>query len=607
MLAYLILTGRDGAPVDEGLIASFDVDDPAEVPFHPAERIVWRNEDGRTVFFGWQAFTGVAGMGAHWAVDERGLTAFAGHCWPKETGWDHGSGMSWAEQLQRFLGDQPDLLAAREALYGHFCLITLPNQGAGAVVSDFANMHELFFAEHATVACISNRAGLCARAVATPGASPRRSLTGAGWLIGEGWPLDNESGYWDVERPPFGTHVSIDPWQGARVLELPRSPLLAARESADSSGDAALDDIERDLRFTIRAIADLPVPDREFGLSGGKDSRMLLGIILSEGLADRFRFVTQGSPERADVRVAEMIATRFGLDWRREDQDDRSAEHELENVRWHTGLVEGMTSAWSASASYAFTPGVSLTGIGGENLRPGVMETYCGAGARTATELVATMQKRHVFDRLGIMRPAASAYYRRFLTEWVDDQTMRGSSLDSISAIYTYGLLGYTRNAPVCTWSERMRLNPFVTPVCARFRPEVDRRQAKRFSIDLIRRCHVDLGKLPLAGDSWLEEEIGHLPDAEEYRRVDPIASESPAASTWRVRRYADYQPMLESILLDPGNPIYELLVTDRVVDRIATGDAHPGRTRLIWGLLTAAIWMGHHELPGKIVPPAVG
>jgi hypothetical protein len=604
MLAYLVLAGNDGAPVDEGLISRFDRDDLPDLPFEPAERIVWRNQDGGVVFIGWQAFTDFAGIGSHWVVDDRGLTAFSGHCWPRETGWDHRGGQSWATYLRAFLRDHEDLLDAREALYGQFTLIDLPSQGAGSIVPDFANVHQLFFARQDAFACISNRAGLCARAVTPPGTTPARSLSGAGWLISEGWMLDDETGYWDVERPPFGSHISIDPTAGAKVRRLPRSPLVA-QESTPFPADYAvvLDEVERDLRSTMRAIAALPIADREFCLSGGKDSRMLLGVILSEGLEHRFHFVTQGPPERADVRSAQQIAARFGLDWRNEDLSDRTAEDEMDNVLRHTAMVEGLTSAWSASQTFTCSPGATIKGIVGESLRWGRVAS-CGIGARTERELLEQMQQKRVVDPLGVLRPEAREYYRNFLADWVHELAVGGQALESISAIYTHGLLGYTRNAPLCTWSPRLELSPFISPACARanHRLAADKRPDPRFPIDLLRRCSVELSKLPLAATPWTEQEIAHLPDAEDYRRVQPLLPVSSAASTWRVKRYGDYRPMVESYLLDPENPIHALVDAERLAGRIATGDAHPGRTRLIWGALTASVWMGRHERPTRIV-----
>src|SRR5215207_3274023 len=137
MLAYLVLAGRNGAPVDENIIQRI-ASDPLELPFEPDERIVWTSPDQSRVFLGWQAFTELAGIGSHWVVDDaHRLTAFSGHCWPRATGWKHDAGQSWATQLHAWLGDDPDLVAVREELFGNFTVISLPDTGPGCVIPDW--------------------------------------------------------------------------------------------------------------------------------------------------------------------------------------------------------------------------------------------------------------------------------------------------------------------------------------------------------------------------------------------------------------------------------------------------------------------------------------
>jgi hypothetical protein len=41
---------------------------------------------------------------------------------------------------------------------------------------------------------------------------------GAGWLLCAGSMLDEESGYWDAQHLPFGSHLVIDPRAGATVV-----------------------------------------------------------------------------------------------------------------------------------------------------------------------------------------------------------------------------------------------------------------------------------------------------------------------------------------------------------------------------------------------------
>jgi hypothetical protein len=599
MLAYLMLAGRNGDPVDDELIHRFARDLLPELPFHPDERIVWRSPDKSVAFLGWQAFTEVAGIGSHWLSDDRGVTAFTGHCWPRDTGWAHGTGQSWASQLRTWLRTAPPLPDSREALFGQFTIISLDAAGVGWIVPDWAGAEQLFAAESDEITACSNRATLCAQAITPAGIAPLRSLTGAGWLICEGWMLDRDSGYWEVERPPAGSAVRIERGRGAQVIEPGRSPLLPAPDEPSATYDELLAEAERDLRATVRAIAALPVEDRMLSLSGGKDSRTLAALILSEGLQDRFRFATHGSPERADAIAAKAVATRFGLDWSLRDMADRSAEDELENVLLHTWLMEGMTSAWGAFVRPAFSPNLTVTGVAGEGLRWGPIASS-GGGASTTEDILAGLRKTSPIDPLRVLRPDARDYYRGFVRDWVDRMVDDGIPLNSIPSIFKQEPLVHSRNGPDYTWSPRLRINPYVAPSCLRsnHRLPIEQRPDYRFHLDLQRRCNIELSKMPFAESTWPEAAYRQLPDAEDYRRIQPVYSLDAKGRTWRQRRYPDYRRLIEPFLLDRDNPIHALLDYDRLVDRIATGDANAGRTRHLWGVLTAAVWMGGLEQP---------
>ncbi len=603
MLAYLLLAGSNGAPVDPDLIARLDRDDPPEVPFHPDSRIVWRNHDSSVVFFGWQAFTEVAGIGSHWVVDDQGLTAFTGHCWPRETGWVHGTDRSWAAQLQSYLRDQPSPLAARESCFGVFTIVSVPTAGTGWVIPDWASVDQLFVADRSTEWALSNRAGLCAQAVRLGTTVPTRSLTAAGWLIGVGSILDQESGYWEVERPRAGSSILIEPGQGARVIEPARSPLYPPEpEPPAPSYEMLLDEVEHNLRTTVRALAELPLDDRVLSLSGGKDSRTLLAFMLSEGVHDRFRFETTGSPERADAIAARAIATRFGLDWSLVDLTARTAATELDNTCLYTGLTEGMTSAWSTMDRPVFSPGLTITGTAGEGLL-WTRTARAGIDASSVADVVAGVRKRRPIDRLGVLRPEVRGYYDAWIDSFFDEQAAQGIPLVSLPALHRYEEFLHSRFGPDAAWSPRMRVLAYSTPTCMQInhRLSTDQRPVSRFHVDLQRRAAPELSKMPLAAWTWPEAAIAHLPDADDYRRIEPAVSQNLDGRTWRQKRYADYRPFIETILLDRDNPIQTLVDYDRLLDRIGTGDAHPGRVRHLWGMLTAGVWMGQHDLPVKL------
>ena len=601
MLAYLVLSSRTGAPVDPGMIHRFDRDELPDIPLRPTEHVLWQNASRTTAFFGWQAFTGFAGIGSHWEIDRSGLTAFSGHCWPRETGWKHGSGRSWAAQLREWLAYRADLREARDELFGQFTLIALTAMGDGFIAPDFMNAEPMFVAESDELTAFSNRAGLAARAVAPAGIEPERSLMGAGWLLCLGSMLDEESGYWDAQHLPFGSHVTIHSTDGARVAHPGRSPLVPA---AETSYEDALDRVDRELRNTMRVIAQLPIPDLELALSGGKDSRLLTAVILSEGLRDRFRFSTNGPPDKADPLAARRIAATFGLNWSLIDHTGRSPEATFEEVRAHTSLVEGITSAWDAVGPTGFAAGATVSGLAGEYLRWGALGLK-GTRVASKDELLGLLRRSVGFDPLGILRPEALEYYHQAMASWANQHLERGDDVTQIGSFYMQETRLRSRAGPTQAWNARMRLSPFSTRgvVQANHGLPAASRPSQRFTIDLMRRHSLALSKLPLAASTWDEGDIAHLPDADDYRRMEPVRTTSIDVRNWRLMHYADYLPMLRTYLLDRQNPIHELVRFDRLEERIATGDANPGRTRMLWGALTAAIWMGRHELDAKITP----
>jgi hypothetical protein len=331
---------------------------------------------------------------------------------------------------------------------------------------------------------------------------------------------------------------------------------------------------------------------------------LLTAIILSERLQDRFRFVTIGPPDRADPLAAHAIASTFGLDWSLVDRSGRSPEAALDDVRAHTGVVEGITSAWDSVGSTLFASGATVSGFAGEYLHWGGIAQE-GTSVQTAAELLALLRRGVALDPLGILRPEALEYYQQSLAGWATRHLARGEELHQVASFYMQETRARTRAGPTQAWNARLRISPFVTRGIVQAMhglPDADRPDP-RFPIDLMRRHNVALSKLPFADATWGETSIAHLPDADDYRSIAPMRSSGPKARNWRLTNYADYRPMLERYLLDRENPIQELVRYDRLAERIATGDANPGRTRMLWGALTAVVWMGRHELPAKLVP----
>ena len=74
-----------------------------------------------------------------------------------------------------------------------------------------------------------------------------------------------------------------------------------------------LDGVHADAVTSIRAALSLPVERKVAELTGGKDTRLILAILLGEGLAEQFEYRTWGDPDLPDVVVAQDLTQMYGL------------------------------------------------------------------------------------------------------------------------------------------------------------------------------------------------------------------------------------------------------------------------------------------------------
>ena len=126
MLTFRLVVSRSGHRIPEPVLERLSDQTSAEVPFDAGSHIVWSNESGTVCFGGWQDTSDVSSAAHHWFTDDDGLTAFAGHVWPRRDGW-RGTG-PWAAQLAEHLRSSP-LSEGTEDLAGIYVAASLDRRG----------------------------------------------------------------------------------------------------------------------------------------------------------------------------------------------------------------------------------------------------------------------------------------------------------------------------------------------------------------------------------------------------------------------------------------------------------------------------------------------
>lgn len=600
MHSFVVIASKTDRPVDPLLLARIDDRDPSELHFVPEEYLAWSNAGGTVHYFGWQAFTDLHGVGSHWHKNEEGLTAFSGHVWPRYSGWDW-NGASWAQQLADYFA-HADIPESAEDLYGIYTAVNLPVDGNGYVVSDRFSLGILYIAETPDALIVSTRASLAARAVTAPGMLPGRDVFGVSWLPATTQTRTLDTGFVDVKAIPPMAHLQLDPLNGARIVELDRWYWqFPDQDKIPHTIEGLLLLVEADLRQEMRALVDLPASMRQIRLSGGKDSRLLVSLALLEGVADRFEFMTFGLPGSGETEVSEMVARRFELDWTFQDRSGREIEELDRTILTHVFQMSGVRSAWDMKGAVDAGDSLTLSGNMSEFFRMGPA-AWATQNSVTRSEAWDAMIAGQNFDRMNLLRKDQREVFMERINQWMTDLLARGESLDRISshmfpefiARWQYGA-GIEANGKL--WSF-----PFYTPTAVRATQQLSAhdRVSHRFHFEIMQHVHEDMVRIPFFKDPWREHAYNHLTNADDYAAIEAILSESEVTD-WRVAKFNENHALFDQFLLDPSNPVYEVLDFDRISGILRRQVYSPGVVHHLYAVLTAAVWMARGELRARI------
>jgi hypothetical protein len=295
--AYVVVVSHHG-PLTDRLLDGITDRSLGHLPFAATASLRWRSGDLRVAVIVFDGID-VLDSGVPWDATS-GVLAYAGFPVPRAGWW--APGVNWAAQLRDALGQRPLAELAAEH-FGTFTMAAIDDVGAGSVESDPLGVGVLYRADGPHRTAIASRASLAGIAALHPGRL-ERSADALAWLLSFDSVIGDGTGYRDVRALPARTSVRLDP--GGRIVEATR-PLARPGADADPVGP-----LEAELHQRLAVLA--AAPERPWvGLTGGRDSRLLLAALVAAGLTDRFRFLTWDLGG-GDVGMATRLARRYHLD-----------------------------------------------------------------------------------------------------------------------------------------------------------------------------------------------------------------------------------------------------------------------------------------------------
>ena len=598
MLAFILLASRLGRPVSAAEVANCTHYDLPELHFEPDQYIGWHSQDRRLYFFGWQAFAEIGQMGSHWFVDADGLTAFSGLPFPADGGWK--PGVSWAKQLAERIATTGANEVA-DTLAGAFTLTRLPYAGDGIVTTDLMSSGALYSDSSQELLVVSNRANLVPIAFGGTARGAVRDWRGPGWSFFSRQPFSTETGYKDVAALeqshfvdlPFKRRPTIKPrlrpaWEYPEGIEPPKSV------------DETVERVDTYLRGVMRSVAALPFQRREIRLSGGKDSRVLLALAHAEGLEDKFSLLTYGLPATRDVRTATELAHAIGMPIEFDERVPMSAADFERQARVHAFQVSGTGSPWDMKGGLTAFDELRISGAMSSALR---IVSITRKLMESNSDPHAVLREQGHFNPHGLLLPEIERYYLDELDGIVDRALQRLPDASRYGLLHTNLTWNRRWTGPNVEISPQPWLYPYFAPEIWRAAMVLPRDEvlAERFCFDIMRRAAPALSRMPFVGGTWWPEAYRALPDAELYAAMRPVARDGSPSPHWRVSGFDPLVPVFRDYLLDPTNPLYEIVSYERMTELLEAPAKSYSVVQVLYDLLGAAIWMAQDELGERI------
>ena len=273
------------------------------------------------------------------------------------------------------------------------------------------------------------------------------------------------------------------------------------------------------------------------GLTGGKDSRLMLAAVVRAGLAVACTTKRTGAWSYPDVHMASKVAALVGVPHRVVDVEPATGPLVVDYLaRAALNLKAtdaGIYAYESVRLNPRFSPRGGCGGLGGETLRGG----YADRNANLTRARAVDMARRRFGGEAELFTAAAAARYFSFLDRWLDDRTELEPHdlLDRLYAEFRCGrwTASSTRSTAMFAPSWMPYLdNRFAATV---YTVSARERVGGRLLQGMIRVLDPRLAELPLANQFW----PGTPKEAQErIRAALPLAFTSArdagGATDWR-------------------------------------------------------------------------
>lgn len=530
------------------------------------------------------------------------ITALQGYIWEKD-------------QLENIPLNATDLSGklkyesceqVRNECNGEYSVIKLSSNGECLVFNDRLSVEPIYYAEERGRIIISNRIRLIKDLLE----KWDYDIETLNWLSVVGYIIGNGTSTKQIKRLEQGAYIEVQNGQ----LKIHENNLFMfnsqdIKEQVEKDEDAFINESIEHCVKNISVILEKN-PTAAVPLSGGKDSRAVLALILRAGQHKTINAYTNGVETHPDVIVAKEIAEHYGVQLvinEPKKPGETAVEDILLKLMGSVFQTDGMLGLWDARGYYSPRDQLVMPGFIGEVYR----EKHKKVDLSTVDRACRFFHHMNLFDPAKVMHNSVRIIYERLLRKKIEYYLAHGAKLTDIpEVIYT------TEKVP--SWIGVLRRNDgysdtFVAPlntenfVKLSFLQGYEQREMERIHFEIINRTDSWLTELPFANDKW----DGRLEKYAYGRNLRaqpvPVPKNIPAFGSWQyeINQSSNLRLKIWEIVSSYKNsPIWNYFNRSSVERKILFQKMSYLELIGIYGFLTNFFFIHGIEVPMKIQLP---
>lgn len=491
----------------------------------------------------------------------------------------------------------PDVHAVKAHLgegaggYGEFLFLDLDHNGNGSIVRNLLGSVQLYQHRSRDLVLLSTRSSIIAKYLG----DVRLNAGFARWVANYSVPMTDDALFDGITAVPPGSSIEIE---AGRPMVAPPTGNILASEALQAryrqNRGAYWDEVYHNLVQLMRVVeaTDLSI---DFPLSGGRDSRLMLGLVLAAGYRDRIsRVFTNGPDYSPEVQSAKAVAEHLGLAHQAVWAGPPGAQSSSQVTRelpLHLLVTEGEMSPIDLTART--TPRKLFQLSGQESgLRNIAGKRDLATQAAITQWLMATVGGG---DMCGIMSEAAVEQNRADVERYISAAEAAGIPYEQVPTRHRVQFRGSRWVSRVWGSANAIGFSPHIfrseVVTLATYNSGARSRSLEEFHFEMLRRIDPALVELPFAGQSWDPELLGMVDDPP----ANPEPLSWPEGSTMFSQRlmYGTLQNNFEafkSFVIDhSGDTLHALLDMDRL-RAFEVEQLKPGHVQPFWQIVQCAL-----------------